>query len=66
MALVCLCMGVGVSSTGALGRVLEASEEGTMLVVALQGDLFPVYELMESRQRCRYHTADDQLGWGQG
>jgi hypothetical protein len=33
---------------------MERAKEGTVLILALQGDLYPVYDLMEAKQRCRW------------
>jgi len=39
-----------------LGQLMEGAREGTLLLLALQGDLYPVYDLMEAKQRCRWDT----------
>jgi len=32
---------------------MDAAAPGTLLVAAVQGDVYPVVELMEAKQRCR-------------
>jgi len=39
-----------------LRQLMEGAKEGTVLLLALQGDLYPVYDLMEAKQRCRWDT----------
>lgn len=39
--------------TAALASLMAAAPPGTLLIAALQGDVYPVQELLEAKQRCR-------------